>query len=212
MSIEAEVVRSRRQIWAASGSPHDRLIRLLQVALPACVGALIAVLLFAPFGHRSEIGFLLAKDRIAVSPQRMRVVAARYTGTDAEGRPFSLTAADAVQHSNEDPVVRMRDLSAMIVMADGPATLAADDGSYDPRTDQVMIDGPLRFVAADGYRLDTGDVTINLGRRELSSGRAVVGDLPVGHFSADSIAADLASRTVRLSGNARLRIDQGVVR
>lgn len=212
MSIEAETERSRRQNWASSGSPHDRMIRVLQIALPAIVGALIAVLLFAPFGHRSEIGFMVAKDKIDVATQRLRVVAARYTGSDTSGRAFSLTAADAVQHSNADPIVRLRDLSALIGLADGPATLAADMGQYDPRTERVAIDGPLRFVAADGYRIDTSNVAIDLNASSLSSDHAVNGQLPIGHFSADRLDADLGSRTVRLSGHARLRIDQGITR
>lgn len=212
MSVLADVERSKRQHWAASGGSHDRLVRALQLILPSLVGALAAVLLFAPFSQRSEIGFLLAKDAIEISPQRLRVDAARYTGSDAQGRPFSLAAASAVQRSAADPVVRLNDLSAMIVMADGPATLDADSGRYDPTDDTVAIDGPLRFVAADGYRLDTGNVGFDMKTRRLSSGQRVAGALPIGTFSADRLSADLDARIVRLSGNARLRINQGLNR
>lgn len=210
MSIEADVARSQRRAWAASGGAHDRLVRVLQIGLPAAVGALIAILLFAPFGQRSEIGFLLAKDAIEISPQRLRVDAARYTGSDAQGRPFSLTAASAVQRSAADPVVRLTDLNAVIVMADGPAALDAEAGRYDPTRDLVTVDGPLRFIAADGYRLDTGDVRVDLKARRLESGRRVSGSLPIGSFSANAISADLEQRVVRLTGNARLRINQGI--
>lgn len=212
MSVLADAERSKRQHWAATGGSHDRLVRALQVILPSLVGALAAVLLFAPFSQRSEIGFLLAKDAIEVSPQRLRVDAARYTGSDAQGRPFSLAAASAVQRSAADPVVRLSDLSAMIVMADGPATLDADSGRYDPTDDTVAIDGPLRFVAADGYRMDTANVGFDMKTRQLSSGGRVTGSLPIGSFSADRLSADLDSRIVRLSGNARLRINQGLNR
>ena len=99
MSVLADVERSKRQLWAAAGGSHDRLVRSLQVILPSLVGALAAVLVFAPFSQRSEIGFLLAKDAIEISPQRLRVDSARYTGSDAQGRPFSLSAASAVQRS-----------------------------------------------------------------------------------------------------------------
>ncbi len=212
MSIEAEFVRSRRRTWAASGGSHDRLVRLLQMGLPAAVGALVAILLFAPFGQRSEIGFLLAKDAIEISPQRLRVDAARYTGSDSEGRPFTLTAANAIQRSAADPIVRLTDLSAVIVMAEGPAAIDAEAGRYDPTRDTLSVDGMLRFVAADGYRLDTGDVAVDLKTRRLSSRQRVTGTLPIGNFSADRISADLETRVVRLSGTARLRINQGISR
>lgn len=210
MSIEADVARNRRRAWAAGGGRHDRLIRLLQIGLPMAIGALCAVLLFAPFGQRSDIGFLLAKDSIEISPQRLRVEAARYSGTDSSGRPFSISAGNAVQKSAADPVVRMQDLSAMMVLSDGPATLAADSGQFDPRQDRVMVDSNLRFVGADGYRLETGAVAIDLKDRSLRSGAPVTGTLPIGRFSANRISADLDRRIVRLQGNARLRIDQGL--
>lgn len=210
MSIEADVARNRRRAWAAGGGRHDRLIRLLQIGLPMAIGALSAVLLFAPFGQRSDIGFLLAKDSIEISPQRLRVEAARYTGTDSSGRPFSISAGSAVQKSAADPMVRMQDLSAMMVMSDGPATLSADRGQFDPSRDRVTIDSQLRFVAADGYRLETGAVAIDLKGRTLASGTPVSGSLPIGRFSADTISADLDRRIVRLQGHARLRIDQGL--
>lgn len=212
MSVLADAERSKRQHWAAAGGSHDRLVRALQVILPSLVGALAAVLVFAPFSQRSEIGFLLAKDAIDISPQRLRVDAARYTGSDSAGRPFSVSAASAVQRSAADPVVRLTDLSAMIVMADGPATLAADTARYNPSNDTVAVDGPLRFIAADGYRLDTGNVGFNLKTRRMSSGQQVTGSLPIGTFSADRLSADLDQRVVRLSGNARLRINQGLNR
>ncbi len=210
MSVLADVERDRRRAWAAGGGSHDRLVRAIQVILPMTIGALAAVMLFIPFGQRSDIGFLLAKDSIEVAPQRLRVEAARYSGTDNSGRPFSVTAGSALQRSAADPLVRMRDVSAMIILSDGPATITADTGQFDPSRDRVEVDGHLRFVAADGYRLDTGAVGIDLPSRTLASRRRVNGTLPIGRFSADSISANLDSRIVRLQGNARLRIDQGL--
>lgn len=212
MSQLAEVERSKRRLWAARGGPHDRLVRTLQVGLPLSVGALVAVLLYAPFSHRGEISFLLAKDEIEVTGQRIQVQAARYRGTDSQGRPFTLSADSAVQRSSADPVVRMRGLIGAIAMADGPAELVAAAGRYDPSNETVAVDGAVRFTAADGYRLETGNVMIDLTSRRLASGQAVAGRLPIGTFSADRISANLETRTVTLTGHARLRINQGVVR
>jgi lipopolysaccharide export system protein LptC len=212
MSTLADAARSKRQHWAAAGGVHDKIIRTLQLGLPAFVGALIAVLLFAPFSQRGEISFLLAKDEIAVTQQRVRVEQARYSGTDSLGRAFSVSATSAVQRSAADPVVRMQGLEARIAMADGPATLSAQAGRYDPTAESVSVDGPLQFAAADGFRLNTSDVRIDLKSRQISSNRAVAGSLPVGQFSADRISANLETRVVRLDGHARLRINQGLRR
>lgn len=211
MSRAAEAMRSSRQSWAAAGGTHDRLVRALQLGLPALAGALMAVMVFAPFSKRGEISFLLAKDSIEVTQQRIEVREAVYRGEDAQRRPFTLSAQSAVQRSAADPVVRMRAMNARIIMAEGPATLSADAARYDPRNDSVMVDGPLRFATSDGFRLNTANVLIDLRRRTLSSQSPASGQLPFASFSGGQMAVDLDQRVIRLTGGARLRINQGAL-
>src|SRR3546814_221333 len=131
MSERADLDRTMRQLWAASGSRHDRVVRLLRVGLPLVIGVIAAVLIFSPFTQRSEISFLLAKDKVEVAKERMRVTRAEYRGQDTKGRPFALVAGSAVQQSSAEPIVRMTDLSGAISLTDGPATLAADPAQYN---------------------------------------------------------------------------------
>ena len=210
MSQQAEAERNRRRHWAAAGGRHDKVVRTLQLGLPALVGALGAVMLLAPFSRGSEISFLVAKDSIEVAGQRIMVNQAMYRGNDDQGRRFTLSADSALQRSATDPVVRMRGLTARLDMTEGPATLMADAARYDPTRDRVNVDGPLHFATADGYRLDTGDVTIDLKARNLTSSRPVSGATTIGRFSAQSMHVDLDSRIVRLSGNTRIHITQGL--
>lgn len=208
MSQQAEDDRTRRRRWAALGGWHDRVVRSVQLGLPVIVGALAAVMLFAPFSQRGQISFLVAKDAIEVAGQRIMVSQARYRGADSRGRPFTLTADSAIQRSAADPVVRMAGVTGQIAMAEGPATLTAQSGRYDPVNDRLTIDGPLRFATSDGYQLDTGNVLIDLKARNARSFSPVSGRTTIGRFSADRMTADLDSRVVALHGNVRLRIDQ----
>ena len=75
------------------------------------------------------------------------------------------------------------------------------------RSEQVDVLGPIQFRAANGYSLDTTNATVDLKTRRLQSGSAVTGTTAMGNFSGDRLDADLEARTVRLTGNARLRID-----
>jgi len=65
---------------------------------------------------------------------------------------------------------------------------------------------------ADGYSIDAQGVAVNLKTRSLAGDGGVAGTLNIGRFSANELYADLDERIVRLSGNARLRINQGVLR
>ncbi|MBD8679880.1 LPS export ABC transporter periplasmic protein LptC [Sphingomonas sp. CFBP 13720] len=199
--------RSRRQRRAAPGSGHDRLVALLLVILPIAIGVLAAFLVMAPLFMRGDTSFVLDKNKVDVAQERMRLQAAEYRGQDSKGQPFVLDAGSAVQKSSAEPVVQLSTLTAAIRLPDGPARLTADRGRYDMRSEQVAVVGPIRFRAANGYSLDTNDATVDLKTRRLQSGSAVTGTTSMGNFSGDRLDADLEARTVRLTGNARLRID-----
>jgi lipopolysaccharide export system protein LptC len=209
MSEVAARVRSERQVWAAPGSSHDRFVRLSAFSLPVAIGVLAAFLVMAPLTTRGDVSFLLDKNKVEVAKERLRLQAARYRGEDNQRRPFTLTAGSAVQRSASEQVVQLNALSAELAMPDGPATLVADKGHYDMTSEQVTVDGPVQFKAANGYKIDTQDATVDLKTRKLQSGGAVTGTVPQGNFSANAMKADLNTHVVTLDGNARLRIVPG---
>jgi lipopolysaccharide export system protein LptC len=212
MSERADHDRTMRRMWAASGSSHDRVVRILRFGLPLVIGVVAAVLVFSPFTQRTEISFLLAKDKVDMASERMKVTRAEYRGQDSKGQPFALLAGSAVQKSSAEPIVRMSQLSGAIKLNDGPATIAAAEGQYNMDTEKVAVPGTVRVRSASGYRLDASNVAIDLKSRSLAGTGGVNGALNIGQFSANQLSADLDQRVVRLQGNARLRINQGALK
>lgn len=206
MSAIAERERSQRQIWAAPGSRHDRVIAVARWLLPASIGVLAAFLVMAPVYSSGDVSFVLDKNKVEVAKERLKIQAAQYRGQDTKGQPFELTAGSALQRSSAEPVVQLRQLAAEIRLSDGPASIRANTGRYDMRTEQVRLDGPLNMQSEGGYSLQTRDATVDLHQRTLESGGAVTGRTKQGTFSANKLRANLEDRTVTLDGNARLRI------
>ncbi len=198
--------RTDRQRWAAPGSKHDRVVATSRFVLPVLIGVLAAFLVTAPLTMGGDVSFLLDKNKVEVAKERLRLQSARYRGADAQGRAFSLRAGSAVQQSSAEPVVKLTTLAADMALAEGPATLRANSGRYDLGSEKVMVDGPIRFTAANGYDLKTSNATLDLKTRKLQSGGAVTGQVPQGKFSAAKMSADLDSHIVTLDGNVRLRI------
>lgn len=206
MSEVAARLRSQKRTWAHPGSGHDRIVRIALLLLPLGIGVLAAFLVVAPLTLAGDVSFVLDKNRVAVSPERLRIDSAQYRGEDSRGRAFQLNAESAVQRSSAEPVVQLKGLSASIALHDGPASFQADRGHYDLNREQVSVDGPIRFQAANGYALNTRDATVDLKTRQMRSGGAVDGTTPMGSFSGNRMTADLENRTVAIEGNARLRI------
>ena len=204
-----DAARTSRQIWAAPGSSHDRVIAGLRVVLPVAIGVLAAFVVVLPLYAGGDVSFLLDKNKVEVAKERLRVQSASYRGEDDKGQPFALTAGSAVQKSSAEPIVKLEQLSAKIGLSDGPASIVADHGHYDMDKQQVSVDGPVRVDSSGGYRLVTQNSTVDLKTKTLKSGGAVTGTVPQGTFSANQLNADLDGHIVRLDGNARLRIVPG---
>lgn len=212
MSELAEQERVVKRGWAAPGSYHDFLIRLLKIALPAAIGVLAAYLALSPLQKEKEISFLLDKNKVDVAPERLRVEAAQYRGQDNEGRPFTVAASQAVQATSREPIMDVLGMSASILLAEGPATLRANRGRYDMEAQTVDVLGPILFSTTDGYRLKTSNVKVDLNQSSLASRSQVEGQMPLGRFSASRMEVNLPERRVTLSGRARLHIVQGGVK
>ncbi|HEU5286185.1 MAG TPA: LPS export ABC transporter periplasmic protein LptC [Sphingomicrobium sp.] len=211
MSEAATRERAFRQHWAVPGSSHDRLVRFAKVALPSAVGILIAVLMFAPLDKEGDASFILDKNQVDNAPERMRVEAARYVGEDNRGQKFSIEAASAIQRSSDEPIVDIRGMMARLGLAQGPLVILANAARYDLDAQKVAVNGPVRVVGPDGYRLETRDVEVDLKQRRLASSGPVSGAMRLGQFRAAGLSADLGERKVVLH-QARLKIVQGAVR
>ena len=206
---EAAERRSRRQRFAAPGGSHDQLVKLLATALPMAVGVVAALMVVTPLSPRGEVSFLLDRNKVAMIDERLRVDNALYRGQDNRGRPFSLTAREAVQRSSAEGIVRLDDLVARLLLDDGPAQLDAGTGAYALDDEVVTVDGAVTMRAADGYSMLLRDVAVNLATRTAVGAGGVSGATPAGTFSANRLEADLGERTVALSGNARMRMIPG---
>lgn len=209
---EAKELRSQRQHFAAPGGSHDKMVHFLARALPAGVGVVAALMVITPLSPRGEVSFLLDRNKVAMIDERLSVDNAMYRGQDDQGRPFSLTAGEAVQRSSREGIVRLKDMVANILFSDGPARISAKAGNYDIDEEVVTIIGPLQMEAADGYAMTARDVSVDLETRRMTGTGGVEGSVPAGSFSADTIIADLSERTVTLDGHARLSMVPGELR
>ncbi len=206
MSEIAAKMRSERQHWAAPGSAHDHLVAVLRVVLPSAVGVVAALMVFLPLTSGGDVSFVLDKNKVEVSKERLKVQSASYRGQDNKGQPFVLTAESALQKSAADPMVDMQKLMAEMQMPDGLAKLNAPSGKFNPVTQQMDVIGPIVFAGPNNYTLNSNGATVDLKTKTMQGKGGVSGTVPQGTFTADSMSADLDGRIVRLDGRARLRI------
>ena len=212
MSDLANQEREVKQRWAVPGSSHDRIVRFAKVALPSAVGVVIAFLAMAPLDKSGDVSFILDKNQVENAPERMRVEQARYVGQDNNGQKFLIVANRALQRTSEQPIVDIWGMLARFGLAQGPVTVAANQGQYNLDQQKVTVQGPVRVAGPEGEELVTRDVTVDLKQNVMTSDGGVAGRMELGQFEASRLRANLNDRTVVLDGGARLKIVQGAVR
>lgn len=200
------VTLTRRQQAALPGSGHDRLMGALKLALPAAAVIVLLTIVIWPLTKVQEFSFLLAKDKVAMATERLRIDTAVYRGETARGEAFIISAGSAVQRTSALPVVELKDLKARIAMKDGPAVVIAPSGRYFMNDDKLQISGPVTLDSAAGYSLDSSTVDIDLNSRQVSTAAPVTGKLPIGTFRAGNFSADIQGRNAVLAGGVHLRI------
>ena len=194
-----------RQRAALPGGVLDTRVRILKRAVPIAAGVTLAAVLALTLSAREEFSFLLSKDSVATSRDRLRISRATYRGDDSRGRPFTVSAGSAVQRSSATPVVELTQLEARMGLENGPARITAAAGRYDLLEETLTVERPV-VDAAGGYALSTGQLAIDIGEQRAVSTTPVAGRTPLGTFEAARMEADVGGERIILSGGARLRI------
>ena len=210
--IPGPATLTARQKAARPGSRHDAVMQLLKWLLPVLAMAVLATIVIWPLTKVSEFSFLLAKDKVAMAAERLRIDNAVYRGETEKGEAFVISAGGAVQRSSAVAIVELTELKATLAMAEGPAKVTAPSGRYFIETDHLQVAGPVRLDSAAGYTLDSETIDIDLNTREVTSDQPLTGTMPIGNFRAGNFKGDIQGRKIVLDGGTHLQIRQGAGR
>ncbi|WP_418346544.1 LPS export ABC transporter periplasmic protein LptC [Sphingorhabdus lutea] len=97
-------------------------------------------------------------------------------------------------------------------MGKDQATIQAQRADYDIDQEYLQVNGPISLSTMSGYDMVVNNVTFFIKTQRMQSQGAVSGRTNIGTFSANRLNADLKARTITLSGNAQLRIDQNAIK
>ncbi|HZD26080.1 MAG TPA: LPS export ABC transporter periplasmic protein LptC, partial [Alphaproteobacteria bacterium] len=116
----------------------------------------------------------------------LAMLSPRYLGTDASGRPFTITAEKAVQDPHDLRRITLQTLQADMTLSDGTwVTLMAEGGLYHQGRQTLQLQGPVSVYSDAGYEFHAGDVAIDFGKGTASSQGAVNGHGPLGELRAE---------------------------
>jgi lipopolysaccharide export system protein LptC len=190
----------------AIGGWRDQFGSVLKWALPLGSLALLMVMILWPMLNSQRASFILSKQGIEPNNDVLRMQNPNYRGRDNKGRPFVISASRAMQKDNNNPLVELIGLQALLTVSEGQAQVRAEHGIFDMKREQLRIAGKISVERADGYTFNTRDALLDLPTRVATGNSGVTGETPVGSFYAKSFRVNVESGLVVFTGGVKMRI------
>lgn len=185
-----------------------RLVAALRVALIAGVvviagHALARVALSDAGGEQSET--------LGPAGETERVVGARYTGRDEQGRPFTIESAAASRTGGATgdqadlQAPRLDYASLFGEQAQNASAALAEMGRYDEQSRTLSLEGSVRFSTRSGYVFRTEAASVDLENARIFGDAPIAGRAPWGEVQANGFEVRDRGDRIRFTGGVVMR-------
>lgn len=192
------------------GRGYSRFVRAMRLLLPLVAVGIVGIVVSWP----------RVEERLAPPPEagpapqaigQNELINPRFESQDDKERPFTVTAARAVQSSANPDVVFLEAPVGEMTLRDGAGLhLRAVKGAYDQRHENLVLEGDVTLRHAQGYEIATQKLRLDMGPQTAWSDQEIVGAGPAGTLHATGVKADMAAGTVVFTGPAKLVLKRAV--
>lgn len=196
----AFALNRRRPVARAS-----RLVAFMKLVLPAAALAIVA-LTFAwpqllPDQREIRIGDV---QMTGINVDGLVMDNPRFVGTDAEQRPYQVTAASASQRGRADQLVYLRDPKADILMRNsGWVAMAAQSGIYDKKAETVDLSGGVTLFYDRGYQFESQSARVDMRAGTAEGRQPVIGHGEGGRIEGEGFRLFDRGARIIFTGKAR---------
>jgi lipopolysaccharide export system protein LptC len=191
-------------------SPLARYVPHLIIGLPLLALAVVMAGLIYPL-ISADGGFRLGAAPVARPDAAYSTMKnPQFTGADAQGRSFNLTAKVAHQQTSESPMLDLEMPKGDMTLSSGNwVSLSADSGKFEQKLRQLDVSGNVLLFHDKGYQVMTEEAHI-----DLKAGTAY-GDKPVHSLGPDGVVDSEGFRVwgygerIEFTGKTNLVIYEG---
>jgi lipopolysaccharide export system protein LptC len=196
------------QRLAAVDRRYSRFVGLAKRVLPG-----VAVLLLLLVGIWPHLQHEIARVRFSLprldprEAQDLRMVNARYTGIDREGRPFIITADVARQTPNVDDLVALEGPKGDLTSASGNwYELSAVTGIYRPNAQLLDLFGKVELFQDKGDEFHTDIAHVDMAKNTAEGNEPIEGQGPFGHVTGQGFRILDHGNTIIFTGHSHLQL------
>jgi lipopolysaccharide export system protein LptC len=190
---------------------YGRFVGITKVLLPTIATAIIALIVVWPELNDQESRFRLGPARIDRSEaENLRMVNARFTGSDTSKRPFTITADTADQATAESVVITLDAPKADIELGNGAwVALTASSGTFNREKQLLELTNGVNLFHDSGYEFRTNSAVFDLTAGDATGYEPVSGQGPFGQLQASGFHIYNRGERVVFTGPAKLTLTPG---
>ena len=182
---------------------HSRRVRRLRVLMVGGAAALVlgiaVVTVVDPF-HRALPGVSI--ESTSIEGTKVTMANPRLSGYHKDGRPFTITAAAAVQDIKAPTIFELRDLKAQLTMDDKSVTsVTAATGIYDSVTEIMKLTSAVRIDGASGLQVRAQDAEVTFKTSAVVTDRPVTVAMRGSTIDAETMRVADGGRQVTFAGH-----------
>lgn len=201
-------INPKDQAWRPSrftpriGGRYDKAIAALRVFLPATAIVVVLATAAYPIFKARETSFVLARNNIAASEDRLRMINPRYSGVDSAQRPFEVRAESAVQPRGVSDSIILTGIGAVMALDETDlAEIKANKGIYQTAEETLEMQAPVLVVTTTGYRIDALKTRVDLDDHIVKSDQRVEAAGPLGVFRANGFESKIDADSLIFTGD-----------
>jgi len=171
---------------------YTRFVGIMKRALPMAAAALLAAVLAYSLQPR-----LQNNKNMAITFQKLHInndlmmTKPRLTGVDGNGKPYVVTAEDAIQDPHNTKRAQLHKVEADMTLKTGEwVNLTSTRGLLDDAKQMLWLAGIIDVYSDNGYEMHTTVANIDLATGDVFGNRYVRGLGPFGTFYADKFKID----------------------
>jgi lipopolysaccharide export system protein LptC len=209
--IGSDAAASGRRGGQATTSRHSGQVDRLKIGLPVVACVIIALVLVWPQLVPNEKSFRLSA--VKIQPQEAETLSmtnARFVGTDAERRPYVVTATNAIEGSIDADHVDLTEPKADMTQTDGTWVLGSGaTGVYHRDTRSLDLKGDVTVFHDSGAEFHTERAHVDLNTHDVSGDDPVNGQSPSATITSEGFRIRERGKVVLFTGKAHLILRQG---
>ncbi|MBK18248.1 MAG: LPS export ABC transporter periplasmic protein LptC [Rhodospirillaceae bacterium] len=189
-----------------TGGNYSRFVLLMRIALPVAAAAIIALVVAWPQLGEKPKGFRLGVSKVTIHDSGgQQIVNPRFSSTDANQRPFNLTADSAFQQKQDPNLVDLAFPKADMTKKTGTwMALSADSGLYNRKSEILNLKGTVNLFHDSGYELKTSVAQVNMAEGTAEGNDAISGHGPGGTVKGAGFRILERGKTMIFTGKSQM--------